>query len=186
MKNFKTISIIIIVIALLAVVKIMFLSPKDAGKSAGPASGAPAQASPVTVYVAVTENINNKVFASGTILANEEVVLMPEMGGKIISMNINEGSHVNKGELLVKMADADLQAQSKKLQVQIKLAEEKEGRQKQLLGISGISQEEYDISLNQLNSIKADVEFNKAQIAKTEIRAPFNGMIGLKHVSEGS
>jgi membrane fusion protein (multidrug efflux system) len=79
-----------------------------------------------------------------------------------------------------------LQAQLKKLQVQMKLSTEQEQRAKKLLDISGVSQEEYDISLNQLNALKADEEFTRAQIAKTELRAPFNGSIGLKNVSEGS
>jgi membrane fusion protein (multidrug efflux system) len=186
MKNFKTIIIIVLIIAALVIIKIMFLGNKEGGKQAGSAPGSKPAPTAVTVFVTSQETLDNKVFASGTILANEEVALMPEVSGKIVQLNINEGAKVNKGDLLVKINDADLQAQIKKLQIQIKLAEEREGRQKQLLGISGISQEEYDISLNQLNSIKADVELVKAQIAKTEIRAPFNGIIGLKSISEGS
>jgi membrane fusion protein (multidrug efflux system) len=86
----------------------------------------------------------------------------------------------------VKINDEDLQAQLKKLQLQEKLASEKEARQKKLLAINGISQEEYDASLTQLNSFAADIEVLKAQISKTQITAPFNGTVGLKNISEGS
>jgi membrane fusion protein (multidrug efflux system) len=186
MKNFKTIGIILFVIAILVIVKMVFLKPKDGGKAPGPAAGAKAAPTMVTVYVAVPEDVSNKVFASGTVLANEEVELMPEISGKILALKFNEGTTVSKGDLLVKINDADFQAQVKKLELQVKLAEEKENRGKQLLAINGLSQEEYDVLLNQLNSAKADIDYLKAQIAKTEIRAPFNGVIGLKAVSEGS
>jgi len=88
--------------------------------------------------------------------------------------------------LLIKINDADLQAILKKLTLQLKLAKTKESRLKDLLSINGISQEEYDEGTNQLETLEADMDFTKAQIAKTEIRAPFNGKIGLKNVSEGS
>src|SRR6185369_10204785 len=136
--------------------------------------------------VAKAEKVGNQVYASGTVLANEEVELKPEVAGKILTVNFKEGSRVEKGALLIKINDADLQAQFKKLQVQLKLSSEQEQRAKKLLDINGVSQEEYDISLNQLNALKADEEYTRAQIAKTELRAPFTGVIGLKNVSEGS
>ncbi|MBL0330561.1 MAG: HlyD family efflux transporter periplasmic adaptor subunit [Bacteroidetes bacterium] len=70
--------------------------------------------------------------------------------------------------------------------MQHKLAEEKLNRQKQLLAINGISQEEFDIQQNQYDVIKAEMDVATAQIAKTEIRAPFDGVVGLKSVSEGA
>jgi len=130
--------------------------------------------------------LQNNIYSSGTILAAEEVQLRPETSGKLIAVLFKEGTTVNKGELLAKINDADLQAQLKKLNLQYKLAKEKETRIKGLLEIKGVSQEEYDIAANELETISADMEFTKAQIAKTEIRAPFSGKIGLKSVSEGS
>lgn len=185
MKN-KAIIWIVVVVAVLAVVKIFFLTPKEEVKGQGGQKGGPMPPSPVTVFVANPQELNNEVYATGTIIANEEVLLLPELSGKITSININEGSAVSKGQLLVKLSDADFQAQLKKLELQSKLAEERTGRQKQLLAVNGISQEEYDISINELNSIKADMDLVRAQIAKTEIRAPFSGIVGLKYVSEGA
>jgi membrane fusion protein, multidrug efflux system len=184
MRN-KTLLIVLLIVILLLAVKFIFL--KGDKTSNAPAAGASKNA-PVIVnaVVAKAQRLGNEVYASGTVLANEEVELRPEIAGKILSVNFKEGSRVSKGALLVKINDADLQAQLKKLQVQTKLATEQEQRAKKLLDISGVSQEEYDISLNQLNTIKADEEYTKAQIAKTELRAPFNGVIGLKNVSEGS
>ncbi|MGZ4037889.1 MAG: efflux RND transporter periplasmic adaptor subunit, partial [Bacteroidia bacterium] len=138
------------------------------------------------VYVAKADTLSNNVFAIGTIIANEEVTLMPEISGKVTLLNIHEGSAVNKGDLLVKINDEDLQAQLKKSEVQYKMAESTVTREKSLLDIKGISQEEFDAALSQANAYKADMDYVKAQLTKTEIRAPFNGVIGLKSISEGS
>ncbi len=178
------ISIILIVVVLL-VLKFIFFNSNSA-KNLPPAATSKNPAIPVSGIIVHTEHLNNNVFATGTVLANEEVELRPEASGKIIQINFKEGTPVSKGDLLIKINDSDLLAQLKKLQLQIKLASEQEEREKKLLTINGVSQEEYDIALNQLNSLKADEEYTQAQIAKTELRAPFTGIIGLKNVSEGS
>jgi len=185
MKNNKTLVIILIIVAALVTIKLVFLqSPVKSGGNNAPGKG-PGPAS-VTAYIAQASTFDTKITASGTLLANEEVDLKAEASGKITRLLFKEGDKVSKGELLLKLNDADLSAQLKKLELQVKLAEDKEARQKKLLAIQGISQEEYDASLNQLNGLKADMEFTHAQVGKTEVRAPFNGTVGLKSVSEGS
>ncbi len=82
--------------------------------------------------------------------------------------------------------DADLQAQLKKLQVQLQIAEKAEERQRELLKIGGIAQQDYDLSVLQVSNIKADIELVKVSITKTEIRAPYDGRIGLKNISPGA
>jgi membrane fusion protein (multidrug efflux system) len=185
MKLSRPLLIIVLLVVILLVAKFIFFNGNTAKNPSAP-SASKNSAVPVSVIVAKTERLNNDVFASGTVLANEEVELRLEASGKIIQINFREGSHVSKGDLLVKINDSDLQAQLKKIQLQIKLASEQEAREKKLLAISGVSQEEYDIALNQYNSLKADEEYTRAQIAKTELRAPFTGLIGLKNISEGS
>ena len=184
MQKNKTLIIIIILIAVLAFIKIQFLS-NEVATPAMPAPGKP-QSAKVMGLLLKEEVVNNKIFVTGSVLSNEEVNLMPEISGKIIAIRFKEGSAVNKGELLVKINDADLQAQLKKLKLQEKLAAEKEVRQKKLIDINGISKEEYDATLTQLNSVKADIEVLQAQIAKTEIYAPFTGTIGIRKISEGA
>lgn len=140
----------------------------------------------VTVEVVKTLSFENQLDVSGSVIGNEEVELHTETSGKIINFGFKEGGKVNKGDLLVKVNDADLQAQLQKAEIRKKLAEEKEYRQRMLLEKKGISQETYDVVLNDLSSSKADINNIKALIDKTEIRAPFNGTIGLRYVSEGS
>lgn len=185
MNKLKTLIIIALIIIALAAIKIFFLGKGQDAKSSMKANG-PMPPSPVTIYVTIQRQLDNNVFVTGSTIANEEVILMPEVSGKIISLSITEGTSVTKGELLVKINDSDLLAQLKKLEAQKKLNEDKIQRAKELLSIKGISQEEFDSAQNLLDGIKADIDFTKAQISKTEIRAPFNGIIGLRSVSEGS
>ena len=184
MKNFKIILIVVVVIAVLVFIKIKFLTSDNTQN--GMQQQSKPQSTIVNVYVVTPQKLDNKIFVTGTVLANEEVVLLPEIPGKIIGINFTEGTKISKGDLLVKINDADLQAQLKKQQLQEKLASDNEAREKKLLDVNGISQMEYDGILTQLNSVKADIQLTQAQIGKTEIRAPFDGTIGLKYVSEGS
>ncbi len=184
MKKVRTPLLIIALLAILVVLKLTVLSDKtqtsSAAKQNKPAPGN------VTVYVALAGKFDTKIETTGTTLSNEEVDLKPEASGKIVQLFFKEGDKVTKGELLLKLNDADLVATLKKLELQEKLAADKEGREKKLLSIKGVSQEEYDAALNALQGIQADMEYTKAQVDKTEMRAPFDGVIGLKSVSEGS
>jgi len=127
-----------------------------------------------------------RIETTGNIMAEEEVVLYPETQGRIIKINFTEGSQVKKGELLLKINDSDLQAQLKKAMATKKLKEDTEKRNKTLVEKGAISNEVYDIASTELSSINADIDLLKEQIRKTEIRAPFNGVIGLRNISEGS
>lgn len=130
--------------------------------------------------------VSDKIFLNASLQGDEEIELRTEIPGKVININFEEGSRVKKGNLLVKINDADLQAQLMRVESQLKLAEEKEFRSKQLIEQNLISQEEYDILFNELNMRKAEKAQLIAQIEKTEIYAPFDGVVGLRYISEGS
>ena len=131
----------------------------------------------VTGVVIKPEALENIVRSSGTVLASESVDLVTEAAGRIEKITFKEGSHVVKNTLLLKINDDDLRAQLKKTELQIQLASEQEKRQQQLYEINGISKEQYDIALNQVNTLKADHENLIASIRKREIRAPFDGTV---------
>ncbi len=119
-------------------------------------------------------------------LANEQVALKAEASGRIVNLALREGAEVAKGDLLVKINDADLQAQLEKARASFKLAQDREARQKTLLAKELISREDYDLSAMELNASRADIDLLGAQIDKTEIHAPFDGRVGLRYVSEGA
>lgn len=137
-------------------------------------------------YVVKPKALDNSIEVSGTLQSREETVLMPEISGRITMLNIDEGAVVQKGTLLVKLFDADLQAQASRVQAELKTARTTADRLKQLADVSGVSQQEYDLAQTQVTTLEAEAALIAAQITKTEIRAPFTGVLGLRKVSEGA
>lgn len=175
---------VIIAIGALAYPKIMPLFSENTVTSTDTVGSQSALS--VDVAIIEPEKTRDKIFTTGTVLANEEVELRSEISGKITKIYLKEGQKVEKGELLLKVNDSELQAQLQRAQYRLNLATEVEKRQKKLLQKGGISQENYDATLNEVNVLKSEIELIKAQIEKTEIRAPFSGVVGLKYVSSGS
>ena len=173
----------LVVIAALAYPKIDFGGDGGA-QAAGPAG--PGEPLPVNAYVVKETQLVDRVVATGTLRANEEVNLAAETSGKITQILFAEGRRVSKGDLLVKINDAELVAQRERTLFRLKLAEQQVERQQALLEKGGVSQEEFDQTVNQLNVLRAELNLNEAQIAKTDVRAPFDGVIGLRNVSEGT
>jgi membrane fusion protein (multidrug efflux system) len=156
-------------------------------KSQAPGGGGPSSAPlPVEAIIVKSSAISETVEVTGTILPFESTEIRPEISGRITSLNIQEGAQVGRGQLLAKLFDGDLQAELKKLQVQLAIAEKTEERQRELLKIGGISQQDYDLSILSVSNLKADIELTRVNIAKTEIRAPYAGKLGLKNVSPGA
>lgn len=159
-----------------------------AGKGGpGGAGGGGKRGGPIAVNVMIVKDttISNNIDVTGTIDANERVSLISEVSGRITGIYFTEGARVSKGQLLVKVNDQDLVASLKQNAYQISLAKQNENRNKQLLQKEAISQVEYETSLTGLNTLNAQADVIKAQIAKTEMRAPFSGTIGLRSVSPG-
>jgi membrane fusion protein, multidrug efflux system len=140
----------------------------------------------VDVIIAKPTAVSNIVEANGTVIANESVELHPEVTGRLIYLNIPEGSHVSKGTVLAQVNDADLVAQLNKSKAQLQLYQQNEERLRKLLEINGVNQADYDAALNLVNGTKADIAYTEALIDKTIVRAPFDGVIGLRQVSPGA
>ncbi len=137
-------------------------------------------------FVVTPTQMNEMYYSTGTLLPDEEVELSFETSGKVVGIFFSEGTRVKKGDLLAKINDKPLQAQLLKLQAQKKLTEEREFRQRQLLDRDAISRESYDQVSTELQSLEADIMLIEARIAETELRAPFDGIVGLRMISEGA
>ncbi len=137
-------------------------------------------------FLVVPSQMSELIYSTGSLLPDEEVELAFETSGKIVGIFFEEGARVKEGELLAKINDKPLQAQLLKLQAQKKLSEEKEFRQKQLLDRDAISRESYDQVATELQSLEADIMLLEARIDETELRAPFDGVVGLRMISEGA
>jgi membrane fusion protein (multidrug efflux system) len=171
----------LVVVGLIAWPKLRGSGDADPGASRGP--GGPAD---VTAYVAESIPMRDRIRATGSLQADESVDLAAEASGRVTGIYFDEGSTVQRGQLLLRINSAELRAQRERVRTRIDLAQTREERQRKLLDIGGVSQDEYDGVLGELNVLRAELDLIDAQLAKTEVRAPFSGVIGLRYVSEGA
>ncbi|MEX0883529.1 MAG: efflux RND transporter periplasmic adaptor subunit [Cyclobacteriaceae bacterium] len=185
---------IILIVLIIVVIGILFYYPRlemgsgsDAATTSSSAGNGNTQANiPVKVVKLKEERLENNLNITGSLIPNEMVTLMPEVAGLVEKVSFNEGEFVKKGTPLLYLNDDELEAQFDRLSYTKKLYESQENRQKQLLSREAISQEEYDIVLNQYNTNLADLRLIEAQLNKMIIRAPFDGELGFRQISEGS
>ena len=170
----------------LAVPKIFTGSAPSAPKKDHEGRRPDAAAAAVSVEVVAPAPLIEKIESTGTLRAEEGVELQAETNGRIVAITFTEGAHVRKGDLLVKLNDADLVATRGGARYRRELAVLKEQRVAKLLKQGVARQEEYDMALNDLHVQDAEIALTEAQIAKTEVRAPFDGVVGLRYVSEGA
>lgn len=183
---------IILIVGIALVVAVTFFYPrldlfadKDQPVAANNTAGSSGPL-PVEVVQIQPQKLENNLSVTGNVIPNEAVNLRAEISGLVTEITFKEGEFVKKGTPLVYLNDDELTAQKDRLNYTRKLYEGQENRQKQLLEREAISQEEYDIVLNQFNTNLADINLIEAMIRQTVIRAPFDGVIGLRQISEGS
>lgn len=180
----KKINILIAVVLLLLTaffIKVGFLSSGDKRQD----SREKAQKK-VDAFIVTPSSLISEITVTGALAAYDEVELKNETAGRVVKLNLPEGKFVRKGTLLVKLYDDDLQATLKKLDSQLAIQKRIYQRQSELIKVSGISQTDYDQTILELNTIKAEIAEQKALIRKTEVQAPFDGTIGLRNISIGA
>jgi membrane fusion protein, multidrug efflux system len=158
--------------------------------SSGPAtaaSSAPVSAPiPVDVLTVTPESFDVQVQATGTLLPRESVELVSELSRRLVKVRADEGAQVKKGQVLFELDAADLQAELSRLEVQARLAKvtlERSGK----LASEGLStQQELDTARANVDAAEAQRRVLGVTLAKTVIRAPFSGTLGLRRVSEGA
>ncbi len=182
-KNTLLVIIILIIIFLIAWPKLDFLGKESANAQ-------PVQrnqmAIPVNAKIVKPERLENKLNVTGSVIANESLQLRCESSGKITGIFFEEGDFIKKGKLMVQINDDELKAQRAKLVTTQKLLKDTEFRQKRLLEREAISQEEYDRAFTELKGVEADMQVIDAQIARSKVIAPFDGIVGLRLVSLGT
>jgi membrane fusion protein, multidrug efflux system len=174
-----------VVFVVITALYLMACGSSDKKPAATPAKATPPPAK-AEVFIVTPQLSAQEIELPGSLVPFEETEMRPEISGKVRAIYFREGSTVAKGSLLVKLDDADLQAQLKKLQVQLAIAQKTEERQAALLKINGISQQDYDLSLLAVNNLNADIGILKTSIDKTNIRAPYSGTLGFRNISLGA
>lgn len=154
--------------------------------TATPAAPAAERAIPVYTHRVVPRTLREEVTATGAVRAGESIDLVSELTGKVVALHFEEGSVVERGALLVKLDDAELQAQYDRARHRVELARVQAERQRELLAGQGTSRQNYDAAVNEQRVLESEADLIRAQLLKTEIRAPFSGAVGLRYVSVGS
>jgi membrane fusion protein, multidrug efflux system len=185
-KIISSIVVLVIAAAIIYMASKLFMGGGSTDIQPGPQASAPVDNRLVVDGVVLKpDSLRNIIRVTGSAIANAEVEMRSETSGLITRINLREGSKVSRGQLLVKINDAELRAQRRQFELEMTLAKDTERRQKQLFERGAISQEDYDLALNRLNVIEAQLALVDAQISRTEIRAPFSGTIGLRYVDMG-
>lgn len=122
----------------------------------------------------------------GTLLPNEEVDVVCEVGGRLTSLAFTEGSRVAKGQTLATIYDADVRARLERARQQLRLDEDRLRRLRQLEASEGVSAQDLDVAAATVAMRKAEVDEAEALVSRYTIRAPFSGAVGLRAVSVGA
>ncbi|MEZ5043657.1 MAG: efflux RND transporter periplasmic adaptor subunit [Saprospiraceae bacterium] len=165
-------------------------SCKDQKEAVAPSPTNPSSSGPqvtgVEAFIVQPNSLQEIINATGNLIAYEAVEIRPERSGKLVKLDFTEASFVQKGTLLGQIDTEELQAQQYMLNVELDLANKEVERGKELVAVQGISTEELDRLENRVEAIKAQQKVIDVQLEKSEIRAPFSGVVGLRTMSQGA
>jgi membrane fusion protein, multidrug efflux system len=143
--------------------------------------GLPVKAEPVSI-----SSISDEVTAVGSLLAEESVIIRPEIDGRIVGLHFQEGRPVSAGQRLVTLDGSEFEAQLAAIEADLRTEEQRYRRSQELVEQNFISKEALDMQRGTVERIKARADEARAKLAKTVIRAPFGGVAGLRLVSPGA
>lgn len=156
---------------------------KNAGKGAKGGRGDQKQA--VEVIAITRRDLSESLRVVGSLAPNETATIRPEMSGLIRSIHFEEGRRVKKGDLLVKIDDLELKAQLAQMQSRHELARLNLARAENLRQTQSNTQADVDRARSEFSAAEADVALLKVRLARTEVRAPFDGVVESRALSAG-
>jgi membrane fusion protein (multidrug efflux system) len=156
-----------------------------AGKGAGGPGGMQGGAAAVEAVTVASAQITKSITAVGSLRSDESITVRPEVAGRVAAIGFQEGQRVPKGATLLRLDPAITQAEVQQAQANLTLAKAKYERAVELQGKGFISGQAKDEAENNLKVAEAGLALTQAKLAKTEVKAPFTGVIGLRVVSVG-
>ena len=173
-------------IAILTVGVLLFSRIESPGRNSGPQIGPAAEILEVETLLVTPHRLVEHMATVGTIRADEQISIRSEISGILEEIHFIEGSQVDRNQLLVQIEDSELVAARDRSRHRVELAHLREQRQRDLLAQGLTSQENYDLALSQFSVLQAELRLAELQLEKTQIRAPFRGIVGLRSVSRGA
>jgi membrane fusion protein (multidrug efflux system) len=174
--------------ATLAVVVFAFaiLLIPGCSKQAGAGGGFSMPPMPVEVAQAKVQNVADRFEAVGTIEANEAITVVAEIDGTVIRLPFQEGGYIKPGELIAQLDDSQLSAELSRAEALAAQSRTSYDRVKAIVEQKAGSPQDMDDASAALKVAEANLALAKARFAKTQIVAPFAGIIGARRVSTGT
>ena len=141
---------------------------------------------PVNMLKVVATPVSNSVNAVGALIAEDTVTLRPEIDGRIDQLLFREGQPVKKGAVLVRLDAAEPRARVAAAEADLKLAVSRFKRSEELHAQNFISKQALDEARANLDILRARLRQEQVALDKTVLRAPFDGVVGLRQVSPGA
>lgn len=140
----------------------------------------PVEAQPVTVGEVV-----RTIEAVGTLRADESVTLRPELQGRVEAIGFAEGQRIKSGQVMVQLDDDQYRAELAEAIANRDLSQANFRRAQELIKRKVASQTDLDKAYAELQANRARVALKREALSKTELKAPFDGIAGLREVSVG-
>jgi membrane fusion protein (multidrug efflux system) len=122
---------------------------------------------------------------SGQLDAEHSVMLKPETEGVVEAVAFRDGQDVSKGDVLIRLRNAEQEARLREAEATLQLAQEEFERAQQLVSRDAVSKAAKDRATAQLGVARARVDLARVELERTEIRAPFDGVVGAHRVDPG-
>ena len=183
--------VLIAVLLVMAIVPFLMMSIRngngahEAGAPGVQQGAPPAFAMPVEVAPVIVGPVTDSVSAVGNLEANESVMIRPEILGRVIRVNFQEGQPIEKGKILIELESGELTAQLAQAEASVEIARLNYDRMKRLIANDNVSKQELDQTATNLKSAEANYKLFQERLSKTKIRSPFSGYLGTRRVSPG-
>ncbi len=140
---------------------------------------------PVEVAVATRADVPQSLSAIGTLTADQQVNVTTQIAGQVREIHFVSGQRVKKGDKLVQLDDAPERADLANFEAQAHLAEANMERTMTLLKSDFVARQTMDQNRSVLDQAKAQIQRTQAIIDQKLIRAPFDGVLGIRQVNLG-
>jgi len=140
---------------------------------------------PVTAMTLDMQKWQPTIDAIGFVEPHQGVTISNELAGRVTSINFENGSRVEKGQLLAELDAKVERANLKSKMVQLPAAEADFKRLSKLYAQKSVSKQDLDNSESKYLALQADIESLKATIERREISAPFSGLVGIRNINLG-
>lgn len=154
-------------------------------KAGGPPGAGAYPPTHVEAVMASSQKISETQTAIGNVSSYESVEIRPEIDGKITSIEFQDGSNVKAGQVLFKLDSSVQSAAVAQAKASLSKAYNNSNRYNELKKKGFASSMKIDEAQAEVNLARANVQFAEANLAKTIIKAPLDGTVGIRRVSIG-